>query len=177
MNTKQQTEKTLAVERRTVDMDISQNVIDRSKIRSSSHCMYAEALRDALKERDIKARNIAVDLQTVRFTDVTAGVRFIYFTPPAAQQGIVDFDQGNKIKPHKVRLYRERCAQVIPLGRRVKRRLKIELTKTSRGKRKRTLNSTPTVIGGKAPPIAALSNNPSRWTGKRRAFGMRLLKA
>jgi hypothetical protein len=177
MNTKKQTEQTITVERRTIELDINKYVIERGVLRNSSHCIFAEALRDALKSRGVRARNIAVDLQTVRYTDSDVGVRYIYFTPPALQVGLVRFDRGDSIKPFKVRLYRERCAQVIPLGKRRKPKVKVALTKVSKGSRAQTTNSTPTVIGGQAPPRAALSNIASRWTGKRRAFGVRALKA
>jgi hypothetical protein len=46
------------------------------------------------------ARRIAVDLQTIRWTDKKRGVRYVFLTPHVAQTDvIIPFDQGETCKP------------------------------------------------------------------------------
>jgi hypothetical protein len=77
---------------------ITQELIDTSIRASSGHCMIADAVRDAVPA----ARNISVDLQTIRWTDPDRGVRYVYLTPPQAQLALVDFDEGNPVHPFYV---------------------------------------------------------------------------
>ena len=60
--------------------------------KNSSHCAIAFAIRDAVPE----ARHIAVDLQTIRWTNPKRGVRYRFLTPAVAQHSvIIPFDQGD----------------------------------------------------------------------------------
>jgi hypothetical protein len=68
---------------------------------NSSHCAIAMAIADAVPH----ARRIAVDLQTIRWTDPKKGVRYCFLTPHAAQQDvIIPFDQGEECKPVTFRM-------------------------------------------------------------------------
>lgn len=65
-------------------------------VRKNSHrCMIAEAI----KEAEPHARRIVVDLQSIRWTDDQAGVRYSFFTPPIAQEALLAFDQGEEVEP------------------------------------------------------------------------------
>lgn len=76
-------------------VNVTAEHIERSMKRNSSHCMIAEAVLTAFP----KARSVAVDLQSIRFTDPVRGLRFVYFTPRIGQLALLDFDQGVKPKP------------------------------------------------------------------------------
>jgi hypothetical protein len=74
---------------------VGQKHIDESLTKSSSHCMTAEAIKDAIPE----ARYVSVDISTVRFTDIKKGLRYTYLTPRVCQIAILDYDRGAKIYP------------------------------------------------------------------------------
>jgi hypothetical protein len=88
-----------------VTITVPEEIIAVSKVRSSSHCMVAEAVRLAVPD----AKSIAVDLQTIRWTDEGRELRYIYLTPRVAQVALIDFDQGKTPEPFSFRL---RAAQV-----------------------------------------------------------------
>lgn len=80
--------------RKSLPISITQDLIETSERRSSSHCMIADAVKDAGRRSGMHMTSVAVDLQTIRFTDKTAMVRYIFLTPRLCQQALVDFDQG-----------------------------------------------------------------------------------
>ena len=88
-----------------VDLDISEDIIRRAIRGDSTACMIA----DAVKEQVPGAKYVAVDLQSVRWTDPVKGLRYVYLTPSNAQGALVMFDQGIEMEPFKVKL---RGAQV-----------------------------------------------------------------
>ena len=69
---------------------VTDEIIETSKRRSSSHCMTAEAVRAAYPD----ASRVSVDMQTIRFTNPKRGLRFVYLTPPKVQHAIILFDKG-----------------------------------------------------------------------------------
>ena len=81
-----------------VIIDVSQETIDDSIKRNSSHCMIAEAVHRTLPY----AINISVDLQTIRFTDKQRGLRYAYLTPRYAQIAIIQYDQGERPGPFRI---------------------------------------------------------------------------
>jgi hypothetical protein len=83
-----------------VRVPVDQMHIDRSMERNSSHCVTAEAIRDAIPD----ATHIAVDLQTIRFS--RKGLRYVFLTPHPARDCIIAFDQGERdaIKPFELRM-------------------------------------------------------------------------
>lgn len=159
---------------RHLKIQVRQANIDKSVPRDSHHCMIADAIMEQVKS----ARNVSVDIATIRFTDKKLGQRFIYLTPPTAQQSLVDFDQGTEVKPFNFDL---RTAI------QVKQRQKSSRAKRSRAayqKKKLVLASAENeshqpvvVIGGHEPPTASLSNTGTgRITARIRRFGAHNLK-
>jgi len=157
-------------------VEVTEEIIARSEQRSSAHCMLAEAVKHAVPT----ARTVAVDLQTIRFSDPATRFRYVYLTPARCQVALVMFDRGLHTDPFKFVL---RGAQVVrmaepdprprPEGKGVAllpEGLKRELV----GENATTSSPVPRVSGGKAPPTAALSN--TRYAGQRRAFGLRKLR-
>lgn len=159
-----------------VKIDVTQDIIDDSCRRDSSHCMIAEALRQQLPT----ATYISVDLATIRFSDPEAGRRYIYLTPRRAQEEILNFDQGEKSEPFSFRL---QGAHVLPTGS-ARARVRLEDENNSSTQKK-----IPTRVGGKAAPIGPLADGPANKpsgkpnlrkggigrTGQRREFGIRAI--
>jgi hypothetical protein len=85
---------------KTFTIAVSAELISMSKERDSSHCMTAEAIRAAVPW----ARSIAVDLQTIRFSDPEKRLRYTYLTPRLVQVELVNFDQGITPDPFDFRL-------------------------------------------------------------------------
>ena len=145
-----------------VIVEITDEVIDEAIPRDSSHCMIA----DALKALVPGASKVAVDLQTIRFSDLKKGLRYTYLTPRVAQVALIKFDQGLKPEPFAFRL---RGGQVTRAGR-VKRETKplsekqMQQRKDAASKVKESLGKTqlaqrhagsgriPDRIGGQPPP-------------------------
>lgn len=155
----------------TLKLEITEELIADAVPRDSSHCLWAEAVKVAFPE----AKHVAVDLQTIRFTDPKKGLRFTYLTPRTAQVALVQFDQGIRPEPHSVQLRR---GQVTRSGSKgvpkhtspaEKAQRKAAAKKGRDVLAKTTLRGNPARavadrVGGQTPPIAA---------GKRRAFGLR----
>jgi len=148
--------------------------------RNSSYCVFAEAVKAAYPG----ATRVAVDLQTIRFTDPKKGLRFTYLTPRPCQVAIINFDQGIRPDSFSIQL---RNGQVTPAASNSKPKIAtaaatptsarkkkaLENARAARAKlRKQTLvirdtpGAVPDVVGGKTPPIAP---------GRRRSFGLRAL--
>lgn len=83
----------------------------RLAVKKNSHrCMIAEAIR-----RDIPhANRVMVDLQSIRYTDDQAGIRYFFFTPPVAQEALLAFDEGRPVQPFEFDL--RKPAQIRPQG-------------------------------------------------------------
>lgn len=140
-----------------ITIPVTQKHIDGGVARDSGHCMFAEAVKDAVPG----AKFVSVDLQTIRWTDSTRSERYVALTPRKMQQAIVDFDRGVKPKPFRVRA--GRGGQVLPSGQGVKKQRKATLRKVSGGSGR----NVPERVGGKAPP---------RYPALRRGFGVRGLR-
>lgn len=138
---------------------VTDELIYESEQRNSSHCMVADAVKIARP----KATRIAVDIQTIRFTEDDR--RYVYLTPRRAQVAIVKFDQGIPSKPFSFRL---RNGQSTPShGPRIKRATAklVPPVGSSKGG-----GAVPDKIGGQTPPVDVRS------AGNRRAFGVRALE-
>jgi hypothetical protein len=173
-----------------VKIEVTQEIIDESCQRDSSHCMVAEALKAAVP----RAQYISVDLATIRFTDVEAGMRYIYLTPRRVQQEILNFDQGEKSEPFNFRI---QGAHILPTGNARKARASLQASGKAAADPLSTAakgyppGNLPTRVGGQAPPIGPLpggapvnknrSDNKNvgagsgNRTGKRREFGLRAI--
>jgi hypothetical protein len=78
------------------EIAVEQPHIDAALRANSSHCAIAMAIAAAVPH----ARRIAVDLQTIRWTDPKRGVRYVFLTPHIAQtEVIIPFDQGETCHP------------------------------------------------------------------------------
>lgn len=159
-----------------VVLAITEEIIGDAVERDSSHCLWAEAVKAAYPD----AKNVSVDLQTIRFSDLEKGLRYTYLTPRVAQVALVNFDQGMKPAPHQCVL---RNGQVTRAGRRAPQKQLSEaqlkqrveagkkthemLAKTRLSSRNPTAMVVPDRIGGSPPPLSEF--------GKRREFGLRQL--
>lgn len=143
-----------------VSIRVKQVHIDTAVPKHSSHCMIADAIKEAVPN----AGKVSVDLQTIRWSDYGKGLRYTFLTPRPASVALVQFDQGVKPKPFSFRL---RGALVTTLktkgdGKRKSihkfgpRHLSISNADQGNG-------LIPDVIGGRPPPKF----------GTRREFGMR----
>ena len=81
-------------------LTITQEAIDRAVSEDSGHCVIAEAIREQVPD----AAAVSVDLQAIRWTDRKKGVRYVYFTPPYAQDLLLAFDLGMTIKPQTIKM-------------------------------------------------------------------------
>ncbi len=139
-------------------VDLTDELIYESEQRNSSHCMVADAVKAARPD----AKFVAVDLQTIRFTE--GDRRYTYLTPHRAQVAIVKFDQGIPCKPFTFQL---RNGQSTPAGI----RNKSERAKLVPPRSKKNLEGmVPDKVGGRTPPVDVRS------VGNRRAFGLRALE-
>lgn len=154
---------------RTIVVEVTEELIAKAIPRDSGHCMIADSLRLAIPT----AKNVSVDLATIRFSDPAKKRRYIYLTPPSGQQALLDFDQGNPITPFKMRL--NRPVQVLLTRERI---TAPDGTKKQAGLQRqqgvRNLtggDGVPTRVGGHPIPNGALATNK----GRIRAFGLRQL--
>jgi hypothetical protein len=160
-------------------ISVTSELIESSKRRDSSHCMIAEAVKIAVPG----ASNVSVDLQTIRFSDMTKRLRFTYLTPRIAQVAIIQFDQGTEdIDPYSFRLRGghvtnagARASNTAPLSdKQVAQREKAtasrsaSLDRTILVDRHGDAGNVPDRIGGKPPPTTPFA--------RRRAYGLRALE-
>lgn len=143
-----------------VTLTITEEIINASIQRDSSHCMIAEAVYAQIPG----AAFVSVDLQTIRWTDRKKGRRYIAFTPAVAQQALVDFDRGDPVKPFTIRAT---VVQTLRVRARDESPDKRKITERAPSQEHKSVH----VEGGQAPPTAALSNR----RGRRRTYGLRSL--
>ena len=98
---------------------VTAEIIAKSQQRDSSHCMLAEAVKEAARAAGFHPKFPGVDLQTIRFTDPDNGYRYTYLTPRRCQVALIDFDQGRETEPFVFQL---RGGQVTKSGVRGKNR-------------------------------------------------------
>jgi hypothetical protein len=83
------------------EISVEQKHINEALRANSSHCAIAMAIKDAVPH----ARFVAVDLQTIRWSDPRKGVRYVFLTPSVAQHSvIIPFDSGEECKPVTFRM-------------------------------------------------------------------------
>jgi hypothetical protein len=173
-----------------LNFTVTPDIINQSIPRNSSHCMIADALKAAMPN----AEYVSVDLATIRFTDRTAGRRYIYLTPRNAQLALIDFDEGRQPEPFKVKA---RAAQMVHTGaarkaKKIQDEAEEEATGTPKPKRRRaqlverppgaTDGIVPIKVGGNLPPLGPLAEGMTgnqrrggRPPGMRREFGIHAL--
>src|SRR5215472_15246585 len=81
-----------------VGVKVTQQHIDESTRKDSSHCMIADAVYAAVPG----AQFVSVDLQMIRFSK--DDFRYTYFTPRKAQVELIRFDQGLQPEPFEFQL-------------------------------------------------------------------------
>lgn len=89
-----------------LDFAVTAEMIENAIPQDSSHCMIADGLKTAIPH----ARQVAVDLAAIRYTDSRNGRRYIYLTPAPAQIALLRFDNGEKPGPFQVKMH---AAQII----------------------------------------------------------------
>jgi hypothetical protein len=72
-------------------------------------------ISDNIKTRYPHLLRPETDMATIRVTDPVKGVRYVYLTPPAAQQLLLDFDQG--WDPTFADITIQTAVQIIPITR------------------------------------------------------------
>jgi len=169
----------------TVDAE----TIENSVARDSSHCMIAESIKKCFPG----ASKIAIDLQTVRFSDLARGLRYTYLTPRAAQVQLIRFDQGKPPEPFTVVLKNAHVTKAGSNARSVETRRKDTRRQREKRQRLRAAVNTPTTafrtgetngkvavpIGGQTPPLQQTTDKVSGKDvpfSRRRAFGLRALE-
>ncbi len=70
--------------------------------KNSHRCMIATAIQRHIPN----ARHIDVDTGTIRYSDPTTGLRYVWPTPAPAQVALLAFDAGRKVEPFTLRLQR-----------------------------------------------------------------------
>lgn len=140
---------------------VTQKNINEGVVADSGHCIVAEAVKAAYPE----AKYVSVDVATIRFTDKQKGKRYVYLTPRRAQESIINFDQGlgDELKPFQMTLQGGQVYEIGGNSRNTRPRLVKHPQASSEG------NIPPVRVGGKLPPVGALSN--SRRPRKRTAAG------
>lgn len=82
------------------DLEVTQDDIDGAMRQNSHSCMIADAIKRQVKG----AKNVSVDLATIRWTDTIKNRRIVCLTPPACQDGLCRFDLGINPKPFRFNL-------------------------------------------------------------------------
>jgi hypothetical protein len=162
------------IRQRQLEIEVTQELIDEAQGRDSGHCMIAEAIKKAIP----KAAHVAVDLQSIRFSDRIAGKRYLYFTPAACQDALIDFDYGTAVQPFKFRM---RQAQVTPITSSKNRRNafgrpntpgRVAVGATAVKPIATGGSRLPVKVGGALPPVAVLAHG----RGRIRQFGLKRLR-
>jgi hypothetical protein len=78
---------------------VRKNHIEEAIKNDSHHCM----IHDAIKEY-LGVQFISVDTQSIRFSDPATKERYVYLTPPTAQQMILKWDRGIAVQPFSFEL-------------------------------------------------------------------------
>lgn len=163
-------------------IEVTSEIIERSRPRDSRHCMIAEALREAYPD----AQKVSVDLATIRFTDPQKGLRYTYLTPRIGQEALVQFDTAVLPAPFSMAL---RGAMVTRAFKRAtaatlsdeQRHQRSEAGKRGNAVKKARLlernkgqGSVPDRIGGQTPPLQRTKDDVP--FSRRRAYGIRALQ-
>jgi hypothetical protein len=158
-----------------VVVNVTDEVIAKSVPRDSGHCMVADAVKLAYPN----AQHISVDIQTIRFSDPTKGLRYTYLTPRTAQVSLVEFDMGTHPEPFSFQLrngHTTSMKRVNPeTGKATKRGTGSKGVNVMKSMSSAGGDGVPRVVGGTLPPTGALAAGKNIPAGRRRAFGMRAM--
>lgn len=179
---------------------VTEEIISGACVADSSHCMIADAIRAAVPD----ARNISVDVQTIRFSLYDWDERIVYLTPRQGQEALLDFDAGETPDPFVMtlrtpmvtRMRRPAAHKQKPLSEQSSERQaaveKMRAFSTRQPYNRAEIKpgsgehtSAPARIGGQVPPTGALySGRGSKPRGRngevalarRRQFGLRAME-
>lgn len=167
-----QVEHAKALKMPRVRIHVSTQTIKRATTCNTNYCMIAEAIKECVPG----ASAVSVDLQTIRWTDRKARVRYVFLTPPPAQAALLQFDNGVRPRAFNINL---RSGQIIPTRRRriteAKQAASKTKTKTKRTKARRSTAAKLKVIAGKSEGVAMIIGGqapPKATLGNRRIFGL-----
>ena len=155
-------------------INVTPSILERACRKDSSHCMIAEAIKEAWPD----VYDVSVDVRTIRMTDRKAGKRFVYLTPQNCVENLIKFDFGVKLDPWHF-FVPMRPAQVYPLT--VRDQSKANKAKRPKNTGKKEIKAshdspTPLVHGGRPPMTAALASSARGGPrGRKRIFGMQVL--
>ena len=85
-----------------MQIQVTKEIVERAIRETSGHCLIADAIKASIPDTAF----VSVDLQTIRFTDRKSALRYVYLTPPDAQDALISFDQGEEISPFQFKLNR-----------------------------------------------------------------------
>jgi hypothetical protein len=159
-----------------VTLTLTGEILADAQRRDSSHCMWAEAVKAAVPH----AEHVAVDLQTIRFTDPSRGLRYSYLTPRKAQVSLIRFDQGLETPVGLTVKLRDGQVTKARNYEKVRRPKNTEMpdghkTVLHTQRPSGEVGDVPVVVGGTPPPMGPLAS-PS-YRGKKRRYGLRILEA
>jgi hypothetical protein len=147
-------------------LEMTEEVITESEKRDSGHCMIATAVKNAYPD----AERIAVDVQTIRFSDAKKGLRYTYLTPRQGQIALVRFDQGLHTEPFSMGI---RGGAVTAM----KGGPKLGKPRTRRGGNHAAPNAVPEIVGGITPPVSALAHGATGPASKEGIYKAREVKS
>jgi len=74
---------------------VTEKLVTNGIKRNSNHCMIA----DAIHEADPDAKYVSVDLQSISWSNLKKGERYVCLTPTKCQTALIQFDQGVEVAP------------------------------------------------------------------------------
>jgi hypothetical protein len=124
-----------ASERPRLVVNVQESSWDTAKEAASAACLIS----DAIKREHPELTLVATDMATIRATNRKLGLRFVWLTPPSAQDLLLRFDQGWS-RPENLRIVVGRPAKVTAVKagdkarQEVRQRRRVELeTKAATG--------------------------------------------
>jgi len=91
---------------------VTQDIIDRACRKNEHKCMIAEAI----KKQVPGAKQVSVDLRSIRWSDPEKGLRYVYMMPEMGTAALIGFDKGNRIPPFKFRLVNAHIRSMVVSG-------------------------------------------------------------
>lgn len=83
-----------------INVEVTETDISKAIVSDSYKCVVAQAIARTIPD----STRIEVDVQTIRFTRMETGKRYVYLTPYTVQGYVVAFDAGDVIEPFRFQL-------------------------------------------------------------------------
>jgi len=142
---------------------VTQEIIDSACRADVTRCMIAEAVKDAVPD----AKNVLVDLTSIRWSDPEKGLRYVYIMPPLPQTALIRFDKGEKIPPFSFRLRNAHISSMMIGGRGNEKRAH------NLGPRRHVRTAKEVKEGAVGDVIGGTRRVPTATLGKGRVYGNR----